>query len=108
MRCDVASLTFEQYRAGAPCPGCGLPYVDTEPFDFKGTMNLSDADRVRYDAEELRFKAVHASCRSHRHGVSGSLTKRGAASSAANSIAHVVSVGLSGLVGVALTVYPAT
>lgn len=37
MRCDVAPLMFEQYRAGAPCPGCGLPYVDSEPFDFKGT-----------------------------------------------------------------------
>jgi hypothetical protein len=75
MRCDVAPLTFEQYRAGAPCPGCGRPYVDTEPFDFKGTNNLSDAERVRYDAEEARFRAAHASCRSHRHGVSGSLTK---------------------------------
>jgi hypothetical protein len=74
MRCDVAPLTFEQYRAGTPCPGCGLPYVDAEPFDFKGTLNLSDAQRVRYDAEESRFTAVHASCRSHRHSVSGSLT----------------------------------
>jgi hypothetical protein len=75
MRCDVAPLTFEQYRAGAPCPGCGLPYVDSEPFDFKGTINLSDAERVRYDAEESRFKAAHASCRSHSHSISGSLTK---------------------------------
>jgi hypothetical protein len=74
MRCDVAPLTFEQYRAGVPCPGCGLPYVDSEPFDFKGTINLSDDERVRYDAEESRFKAAHASCRSHRHSISGSLT----------------------------------
>jgi hypothetical protein len=64
VRCDVAPLTFEQYCAGAPCPGCGLPYVDSEPFDFKGTMNLSDGERVRYDAEQSRFKAAHASCRS--------------------------------------------
>jgi hypothetical protein len=71
MRCDVAPLTFEQYRAGAPCPGCGLPYVDSELFDFKGTINLSDAERVRYDAEESRFKAAHASCRSHSHSISG-------------------------------------
>jgi hypothetical protein len=75
MRCDVAPLTFEQYRARVPCPGCGLPYVDAEPFDFRGTMNLSDAEQVRYEAEESRFKTVHASCRSHRHSVSGSLTK---------------------------------
>jgi hypothetical protein len=38
-------------------------------------INLSDAERVRYDADESWFNAVHASCRSHRHSVSGSLTK---------------------------------
>lgn len=54
MRCDTASLTFEQYRAGVPCPGCGLAYVDAEPFDFRGTMNLTDDERVRYEAEEAR------------------------------------------------------
>ncbi|WP_319446903.1 MULTISPECIES: hypothetical protein [unclassified Mycobacterium] len=74
MRCDVRSLTYDQYSAGAPCPGCGLPYVDAEPFDFKGTMNLSDVGRLRYDAEQSRYKADHGSCGSHRHGVSGSLT----------------------------------
>ncbi len=74
IRCDVAPLTFEQYRAGVPCPGCGRPYVDADPFDFKGTINLSDAERVRYEAEESRFKTDHAACRSHRHSVSGSLT----------------------------------
>lgn len=74
VRCDVASLAFEQYSAGLPCPGCGRPYVDAEPFDLTGTLNLSDDVRLRYDAEQSRFKAAHASCRSHRHGVSGSLT----------------------------------
>lgn len=75
MRCDVAPLTFEQYRAGVPCPGCGRPYIDSERFDFKGTMNLSDTERVRCQAEESRFRAAHSSCNSHSHGVSGSLTK---------------------------------
>ncbi|WIM87900.1 hypothetical protein PT015_24295 [Candidatus Mycobacterium wuenschmannii] len=75
LRCDVAPLTFEQYRAGLPCPGCGRPYVDSEPFDFKGTMNLSGAERMRHDAEASRFKAAHSSCSSHSHGVSGSLTR---------------------------------
>jgi len=75
MRCDVEPLTFEQYRAGVPCPGCDRPCIDSERFDFKGTMNLSDAERVRYDAEESRFRAAHSSCNSHGHGVSGSLTK---------------------------------
>ena len=74
MRCDVTPLTFEQYEAGAPCPGCGHAYRDAEPFEFKGTMHLSDHERERYDAEESRFKDEHASCRSHRHRVGGSLT----------------------------------
>ena len=73
-RCDVASLTFEQYSSGVPCPGCGRPYVDAEPFDFEGTLNLSDVDRLRYDTEESLFEAAHTSCQSHRHSVSGSLT----------------------------------
>ncbi|MCW2530361.1 MAG: hypothetical protein JWM76_5221, partial [Pseudonocardiales bacterium] len=71
MRCDVASLTSSRT---VPCPGCGRPYVDAEPFAFKGTLNLSDVDRLRYDAEESRFKAARTSCRSHCHAVSGSLT----------------------------------
>jgi hypothetical protein len=74
LRCDVAPLTYEHYRAGVECPGCGRPYVDAEPFEFKRTMNLSDAERTRYDAEQHRFDVLHAGCGSHRHGVSGSLT----------------------------------
>ncbi|MCH9736964.1 MAG: hypothetical protein K0U78_20830 [Actinomycetia bacterium] len=74
MRCDIAPLTYEQYRAGAPCPGCGRPYIDREPFEFRGTMNLSEPERKRYDAEQSRFIATHPSCGAARHGVSGSLT----------------------------------
>ena len=75
MHCEVAPLTYEQYRTGQPCPGCGRPYVDAQPFEPKGTMFFSDSERARYDAEEARFKEAHPSCGSHRHGVSGSLTK---------------------------------
>lgn len=75
MHCEVAPLTYEQYRAGQPCPGCGRPYVDAEPFEPKGTKFFSDSERARYDAEEARFKEEHPSCGYHRHGVSGSLTK---------------------------------
>lgn len=74
MRCDVAPLSFEEYSAGAPCPGCGQPYRDVEPFEFRGTMNLSGRAKERYEAEQLRFKAQHSLCRSHRHSVQGSLT----------------------------------
>ncbi|GAA4127940.1 hypothetical protein [Actinomadura keratinilytica] len=74
VRCDVAPLTWEAYVAGEPCPGCGLPYRDGEPWDFKGTMYFTEEERARYDAEEARFKKAHGDCRSHRHSVSGSLT----------------------------------
>lgn len=74
MRCDIAPLGFEEYSAGAPCPGCGRPYRDTEPFEFRGTMHLSGRDKERYEAEQSRFQAQHGSCKSHRHSVQGSLT----------------------------------
>lgn len=74
IRCDVAPLTFEAYQAVAPCPGCGRPYHDAEPWDFRGTINMSPEERARYDAEEERYAATHGTCGSHRHSVSGSLT----------------------------------
>ncbi|WP_207568358.1 hypothetical protein, partial [Mycobacteroides abscessus] len=74
MRCDVAPLSFEEYSAGQPCPGCGRPYIDAEPFENKGTMYFTDEERARYEAEETQFKAIHGACGSIQHGVSGSLT----------------------------------
>jgi len=61
-------------KLGAPCPGCGRPYRDAEPWEFRGTINLNPEERARYDAEGERYAAVHGTCRSHRHSVSGSLT----------------------------------
>jgi hypothetical protein len=74
VRCDVVSLTYEDYVAGLPCPGCGRPYLDKERWDFRGTMNMTPEERARYDAEGSRYEAAHGSCGSHRHSVSGSLT----------------------------------
>jgi hypothetical protein len=74
VRCDAPRLTWDAYVAGAPCPGCGLPYRDDEPWELKGTMHFTDAERARHDAEEARFKAAHADCHASRHSVSGSLT----------------------------------
>ncbi|GAA0358184.1 hypothetical protein GCM10010151_54840 [Actinoallomurus spadix] len=74
VRCDVAPLTWEAYVAGEPCPGCGLPYRDEEPWDSKGTMYFTEEERVRYDAEEARLKEAHGDCHAMRHSVSGSLT----------------------------------
>lgn len=74
MRCDVPRLTYEQFRSGVPCPGCGRPYVDAEPWESRGTMHMTEDERARYEAEELTYKELHASCHSARHSMSGSLT----------------------------------
>jgi hypothetical protein len=74
VRCDVARLTCEPYVAGEPCPGCGVPYRDDEPWESKGTMHFTEEERARYDAEEVRFKALPGDCHAIRHRVSGSLT----------------------------------
>jgi len=46
-RCDVPRLTWEAYMAGEPCPGCGLPYRDEEPREFKGTMHFTETTSAR-------------------------------------------------------------
>lgn len=74
VRCDVPRLTWAAYAAGEPCPGCGLPYRDDEPWAFRGTMHFTEQERARYDNEEARFKAAHWDCHASRHSVSGSLT----------------------------------
>lgn len=73
-RCEVPGLSWAAYAAGEPCPGCGRPYKDTERWEGRGTMHFSEAERVRYDAEEALYTRAHGQCHAHRHSVSGSLT----------------------------------
>lgn len=74
LRRQTSRLTWEQYRAGAPCPGCGEPYLDEIPWVGKGTMYFTEEERTRYDAEEFRYKERHPDCHAVRMSVSGSLT----------------------------------
>lgn len=48
-------LSYEQVRAGMPCPGCGRPWVGPQ----------DDLDRARD-----RWQAVHGECRAGRNGYS--------------------------------------
>ncbi|MGD8202154.1 hypothetical protein ACQE98_16065 [Ornithinimicrobium sp. W1679] len=73
VRCEVLALAWEQYIAGEPCSGCGLPYRDERPREVRGTMNSTGEERARYEAEEVRYMWDHPGCHSHRHSVSGSL-----------------------------------
>lgn len=52
VHCEVTRLIRMAYVAGEPCPGCGLPYRDDQPWAFKGTMHFTEEERARYDAEE--------------------------------------------------------
>lgn len=72
--CTTPPLSWTEYAAGSPCPGCGLPYRDAERWESKGTMYFTPEERGRYEAEEKAYKERHPSCRSHRHSVEGSLT----------------------------------
>ncbi|MDP5226882.1 MULTISPECIES: hypothetical protein [Arthrobacter] len=74
VRCEIPSLTWEQFAAGEPCPGCGRSYRDEERWESKGTMHFTDEERARYEAEGELFKERHGDCHAMRHKVSGSLT----------------------------------
>lgn len=73
---DDQHLTWEEFRGGKPCRGCGEPLIDTVPWtgSGKGTMHYTDEERAQADAEDARYKARHPDCHSHRHLVHGSLT----------------------------------
>lgn len=72
--CDIPSLTYEEYRSGTPCPGCGRPYLDDEPWEFRGIVHISAQERSRYEAEKKLYTMAHHDCGAHRHSASGSLT----------------------------------
>lgn len=66
-------LTAEQAAAGELCRGCELPIMDGLG-SWPPLMQLSDEERLQYDAAEAWFKELHPDCGSHRWSVSGSRT----------------------------------
>lgn len=66
-------LSREQAAAGEPCRGCGLPVFDGLG-SFPPLMHLSPDERTEYDAAEVKYKAMHPDCRSHRWSMQGSRT----------------------------------
>lgn len=73
---DDQRLTWEEFRAGEACRGCGEPFIDAVPWSGsgKGTMPYTDTESAKAEAEEERYRAKHPDCHSMRHRVSGSLT----------------------------------
>lgn len=58
---DEQRLTWEEFRAGEHCRGCGEPFIDTAPWtgSGKGTMHYNQEERAQADAEEARYAARH-------------------------------------------------
>ncbi|GAA2451264.1 hypothetical protein ACFPFX_33255 [Streptomyces mauvecolor] len=66
-------LTWEEYLAGEPCRNCGLVLNDARG-SWPGTMHLSPAEKIEYEAEDARFRTRHADCWGARWCISGSRT----------------------------------
>lgn len=67
-------LTWDEFQAVEPCRGCSRSIRDDEPLTFRGAMHLTDDERVRYEAEDARYRASHGLCRAHRWSMEASLT----------------------------------
>jgi hypothetical protein len=64
-------LTCEEARAGAPCPGCGVPYSDAADMPDVGTMYYTDEERATAIAEDRRYREAHPRCHAGRFMIGG-------------------------------------
>ena len=71
---NAAALTYDEYRAGEPCPGCSRPLRDPEIWVFRGTMNFTDAEQARWEREDADYSRLHGDCHSMRWRMQYSLT----------------------------------
>ena len=74
LRCDVPTLTWEQYSAGEPCPGCSRPYRRDGSWEDKGSMYYTEQERAMYEEEDALFRQEHGDCHAMRHSTVGALT----------------------------------
>ncbi|AHH98533.1 hypothetical protein [Kutzneria albida] len=66
-------LTWEEFVAGVPCRGCGLPVSDGRG-SWPALLKMDDTQREEYERAEADFRQRHADCRSHRWSIEGSKT----------------------------------
>lgn len=64
-------LTRDQAAAGEPCRACGLPVIDGLG-SWPPLMQLTEQERVEYDAAGATFKQLHPDCHAHRWSMEGS------------------------------------
>lgn len=67
-RREGTRLSWEEYRAGVACRGCGEPMYDGLG-DWPGLMYLTDEQKCDHDAMEERFRELHPNCKSSRWSV---------------------------------------
>ncbi|MEV6207413.1 hypothetical protein [Kitasatospora sp. NPDC051914] len=64
-------LSWEEFRRGEPCRGCGDPMSDGLG-DWPALLRMTEQERQERDLAEMRFKERHGGCREGRWTVSGS------------------------------------
>ncbi|MGW1143547.1 hypothetical protein ACWD6I_00505 [Streptomyces sp. NPDC002454] len=64
-------LTWDEYKAGVPCRGCGEPMYDGLG-SWPGLMYLTVEEQRDHEAMEERFRQLHPDCKSGRWSTDGS------------------------------------
>lgn len=64
-------LSWDEYKAGVPCRGCGEPMYDGLG-SWPGLMYLTEEEKRDYEVMEERFRELHPDCKSGRWGTGGS------------------------------------
>ncbi|MFF4420556.1 hypothetical protein ACFY04_07180 [Streptomyces sp. NPDC001549] len=68
---EGTQLTWDEYKAGVSCRGCGEPMYDGLG-SWPGLMYLSEEEKRDHEAMEERFRRLHPDCKSGRWGTGGS------------------------------------
>nr|WP_134003116.1 hypothetical protein [Streptomyces sp. 846.5] len=64
-------LSWEEYRAGEPCRGCGEPMSDGLG-NWWPTLKLSEPERREYEEAQQAFRERHSNCKGGRWSIDGS------------------------------------
>ena len=68
---EATLLSWEEYRAGEPCRGCGEPMSDGLG-NWWQTMKLSEPERREYEEAQQAFRERHSDCKGGRWSIDGS------------------------------------
>lgn len=64
-------LSWEEYKAGEPCRGCGEPMSDRLG-NWWPLLKLSEAERREYEEAQQAFREKHSDCKAGQWSIDGS------------------------------------